>query len=103
MKSLQVAVALGIPKTDSCYRLIRVRNVKESPLVYTITYLKCVAELPLDEKYYMESLYKFLKDTYQIVIEKGEDTLEAALPSETFSTSTATFFPSPKFTSIWKV
>ena len=80
--STQVAVALGIPKTDSCYRLIRVRNVKESPLVYTITYLKCVVELPLDEKYYMKSLYKFLKDTYQIVIEKGKDTLEAALPSE---------------------
>ena len=37
---------------------------------------------PLDEKYYMKSLYKFLKDTYQIVIEKGKDTLEAALPSE---------------------
>ena len=58
------------------------RNVKGSPLVYTITYLKCVVELPLDEKYYMESLYKFLKDAHQIVIEKGKDTLEAALPSE---------------------
>ena len=57
-------------------------DVQGSPLVYTITYLKCVVELPLDEKYYMKSLYKFLKDTYQIVIEKGKDTLEAALPSE---------------------
>lgn len=80
--STRVAMALEIPKTDFCYRLTRVRNVQGSPLVYTITYLKCVVELPLDEKYYMESLYKFLKDTYQIVIEKGKDTLEAALPSE---------------------
>ena len=31
--------------------------------------------LPLEEEYYMESLYKFLKDTYQIVIERGKDTL----------------------------
>ena len=80
--STRVAMALEIPKTDFCYRLTRVRNVQGSPLVYTITYLKCVVELPLDEKYYMKSLYKFLKDTYQIVIEKGKDTLEAALPSE---------------------
>ena len=78
--STRVAMALEIPKTDFCYRLTRVRNVQGSPLVYTITYLKCVVELPLDEKYYMKSLYKFLKDTYQIVIEKGKDTLEAALP-----------------------
>ena len=75
-------MALKDPATDFCYRLTRVRNVQGSPLVYTITYLKCVVELPLDEKYYMKSLYKFLKDTYQIVIEKGKDTLEAALPSE---------------------
>lgn len=80
--STQIAVALGIHKTDFCYRLTRVRDVKGSPLVYTITYLKCVVELPLDEKYYMESLYKFLEDTYQLVIEKGTDTLEATLPSE---------------------
>ena len=78
--STQIAMALQISKTDQCYKLTRVRDVQGKPLVYTITYLKNVVELPMEEKYYMESLYKFLKDTYGLIIEKGKDTLEATLP-----------------------
>lgn len=79
---IQVAKALKIPKTDMCYRLERVRCVDEKPLVYTITYLKNIVELPMESKYYLESLYKYLRDTYDIVIGRGTDTLEATLPTE---------------------
>lgn len=78
----QVAAALQIPKTDMCYCLTRVRCVNDRPLVYTITYLKDCVELPMDSRYYMESLYKYLKDVHEICINKGKDTLEATLPTE---------------------
>ncbi|WP_035778377.1 GntR family transcriptional regulator [Butyrivibrio sp. MC2013] len=78
----KTALALGILRTDNCYRLERVRNVEGKPLVYTVTYLKKLIDLPLDCKYYKESLYKFLRDTYNISIVRGNDTLEAALPSD---------------------
>lgn len=77
-----VAKTLQIPKTDMCYRLTRVRCVNKKPLVYTVTYLKNIVELPMDKQYYMESLYKYLSDVHGIIIEKGRDTLEAALPTE---------------------
>lgn len=80
--STQVATALQIPKTDMCYCLTRVRCVNERPLVYTITYLKDIVELPMDNQYYMESLYQYLSEVHGIHIEKGQDTLEAALPTE---------------------
>lgn len=80
--STQVATALQIPKTDMCYCLTRVRCVNGSPLVYTITYLKDIVELPMDSRYYMESLYKYLQEVHQIRIERGIDTLEASLPTE---------------------
>lgn len=80
--STQVAAALQIPKTDMCYCLTRVRCVNNRPLVYTITYLKNIVKLPMDNQYYMESLYKYLNDVHSIRIEKGKDTLEATLPTE---------------------
>lgn len=80
--STQIATALHIPKTDMCYRLTRVRCVNGSPLVYTITYLKDIVELPMDSEYYMESLYKYLQEVHKVRIERGIDTLEATLPSE---------------------
>lgn len=80
--SERVAMALGIPLTDSCYCLTRVRCVDERPLVYTITYLKDIVNLPMDSVHYMESLYKYLKEVHGIRIEKGRDTLEAALPTK---------------------
>ncbi len=78
----KTALSLGILKTDSCYRLKRVRDVEGKPLVYTVTYLKNLMQLPLDPSYYKESLYKFLQDKYNISIVRGNDTLEAALPND---------------------
>lgn len=80
--STMVAVALDIPKTKKCYRLTRVRCVENKPLVYTISYLKDITELPMDSGYYMESLYKYLSDKEEIEIIRGVDTLEATLPSK---------------------
>lgn len=79
--STQVATSLQIPKTDMCYCLTRVRCVSGRPLVYTITYLKDIAKLPMDSQYYMESLYKYLREVHGIRIERGRDTLEATLPT----------------------
>lgn len=78
----KVAMALKIPLTQMCYHLVRVRCVEDHPLVYTITYLKDIAALPMESSYYMESLYSYLKEKHGIHIEKGIDTLEAALPTE---------------------
>lgn len=82
----QVAMMLNIPKTELCYCLTRVRCVGGRPLVYTITYLKNLVELQLESHYYMESLYKYLKEVHGIWIERGKDTLEAALPTEEIQT-----------------
>lgn len=79
--SEQVAKQLQIPLTEKCYCLKRVRNVDGKPMVYTITYLKKLKELPLDRHYYTESLYQYLRESHGIWIESGRDTLEAALPS----------------------
>lgn len=80
-----VAKQLELPLTEQCYCLRRVRNVEQKPLVYTITYLKLLKEiqaLPLDSRYYTDSLYCYLKDEYGIMIHSGEDVLEAAVASE---------------------
>lgn len=77
----KVAVKLGIPLTEKCYCLKRVRNVDDRPMVYTVTYLKKIKELPLESQYYTESLYQYLIREQGILIESGKDTLEAALPS----------------------
>jgi GntR family transcriptional regulator/GntR family mannosyl-D-glycerate transport/metabolism transcriptional repressor len=79
---VRVAMILQVPRTDTCYCLTRVRCVEGKPLVYTITYLKNIVELPLENECYMESLYKYLSEHFGIIIEKGEDTLEATLPTK---------------------
>lgn len=76
------AIALGIVETSQCYRLSRVRCVDEIPIVYSITYLKELVELPMDSRYYMESLYQYLREAYGIVIARGQDTLEAVLSTK---------------------
>lgn len=81
MPGTTVASALQIPLTDQCYCLTRVRSVQGRPLVYTITYMRDLVELPMDSQYYMESLYKYLGEVHEIRIVRGRDTLEAALPS----------------------
>lgn len=77
----KVAKALQIPMTEKCYCLKRVRNVEGRPMVYTVTYLKKIKELPTESHYYTESLYQYLRENHGIWIESGKDTLEAALPS----------------------
>ena len=78
----KISMALGIRKTDSCYKLTRVRDVDHKPLVYTVTYLKKMVDLPMEPEKYTESLYKLLRDEYGICIARGNDTLEAALPNK---------------------
>lgn len=78
----KVAMMLKIPVTDQCYCLTRVRCVGDRPLVYTISYLKDIVELPIDSNCYMESLYRYLEEVHGLRIEKGQDTLEAALPTQ---------------------
>ncbi|MCR4960262.1 MAG: GntR family transcriptional regulator [Lachnospiraceae bacterium] len=78
----KTALAMGILKSDTCYKLSRVRDVEGKPLVYTVTYLKNFIDLPLESSYYTESLYKFLRETYNVNFVRGNETLEAALPNE---------------------
>ena len=61
---------------------LRQKLFHRRPMVYTITYLKKICELPTEPEPYMESLYQYLREEHGIYIESGRDTLEAALPSE---------------------
>ena len=78
----RVARILKIPMTDQCYCLKRVRNTEGKPMVYSISYLKKICELPLETDPYRTSLYQYLWKVHGILLESGRDTLEAALPSE---------------------
>lgn len=75
-------MVLGIPETKQCYCLTRVRCVDKIPMVYSVTYLKEIVELPMEKEYYMESLYKYLQETHGIIIVRGQDTLEAVLSTK---------------------
>jgi GntR family transcriptional regulator len=79
----KIAIALGILKDTPCYKLSRVREVDGKPLVYTVTYLRKIVDMPLTSGVYTESLYQLLREKYGIRIARGNDTLEAALPNET--------------------
>ena len=81
----QVASKLNIEENALAYKLVRVRCVKDSPIVYSITYLKKSYNMPLDSKLYMDSLYHFLKQEYGIRIVEGRDALEATIANETIS------------------
>jgi GntR family transcriptional regulator len=74
-----VASKLNILEDDEVYKLVRVRCVKNAPLVYSITYLKKICEFSLDANLYKESLYNLLETQYGIKIVKGQDTFEATL------------------------
>lgn len=62
-----------------CYCLERVRCAENIPIVYSISYLTNKYRIPLDDHLYQESLYKFLRENYGIVIMRGKDTFEATL------------------------
>ncbi len=70
---------LEIKEGEEAYKLVRVRCVKASPIVYSITYLRKYHELPLEPDYYKESLYNYLDTEYGVKIVKGQDTFEAVL------------------------
>lgn len=79
------AAKLKISPEDEVYRLVRVRDVKDAPMVYSITFLKKSCELPLNESMYRESLYDLLETRYDIKIVRGQDTFEAALANRTIA------------------
>ncbi|BCK01853.1 GntR family transcriptional regulator [Anaerocolumna chitinilytica] len=74
----KVAGNLGISVNSAVYELTRVRCANNKPLVYSVTYLK-MQNLPLDAGLYSDSLYKVLKEKYNINITRAGDQLEATL------------------------
>lgn len=72
-----IASQLEIEAGEECYRLVRVRSVGKEAIVYSLTYLKKTREYPLDNSFYMESLYQFLQDQCNTKVVKGRDTFEA--------------------------
>ena len=65
-----VARSLQIPLTEPCYCLKRVRNAVGKPMVYTITYLKIICELPTEPEPALpsEEVQKALKIDAQMPI-----------------------------------
>ena len=76
--SERVASILKVEVNSKVYELTRVRCANNRPIVYSTTYLKR-SDLPLDEDFYRDSLYKFLSEKYNIKIAKAGDQLEATL------------------------
>lgn len=74
----RVAAHLQVRANSTVYELTRVRCANNRPLVYSTTYLK-IPDLPLDASLYRESLYKLLKDQYNVSIARAGDQLEATL------------------------
>lgn len=72
-----VSLNLGMKEQEKCYKLVRVRCVKNIPIVYSITYLNGNRDYPLHNELYKNSLYQLLKEEYGIQIVRGQDTLEA--------------------------
>ncbi len=79
------ALNLGIREQEKCYKLVRVRCVKDSPIVYSITYLNGKRDYPVHNELYKNSLYQLLKEEYGVQIVKGQDTLEAVSASKEIS------------------
>ena len=75
---LLAAQNLGIDLYSDVYLLKRLRCANDKPLVYSLTYLN-IPNLPLDKSVYEDSLYKFLKTDFEIIMAKGQDFLEATL------------------------
>jgi len=76
---------LMITDAEEIYKLVRLRYVKNSPFVYTVTYLNKILDLSLNSEEYRESLYRFLEEKYNIKISKGKETFEAVGADEQVS------------------
>lgn len=72
-----ISQKLMIMEGEEIYKLVRLRYVKESPFVYTVTYLKKIPDLSLNSEEYKESLYRLLDEKYNIKISKGKETFES--------------------------
>ena len=80
-----IAQMLMIADGAEIYKLVRLRYVKNSPFVYTITYLKKIQNLSLNSDEYKDSLYVLLDEKYNIEISKGKETFESVGASEEVS------------------
>ncbi len=80
-----VASALKIDYNNKVYKIIRVRNANNQPLVYSTTYLNLDFDFPLEPKLYEKSLYEFMNREFGIHIISAQDTLEAVSANQTIS------------------
>lgn len=67
---------------EDIYKLVRLRYVKNSPFVYTVTYLNKIQNLSLNSDEYKDSLYRVLSEKYNIKISKGRETFESIAANE---------------------
>jgi GntR family transcriptional regulator len=81
----QAAQNLKLHEGEEAYKLARLRYVKNSPFVYTVTYLGKKLNLSLNSEEYQNSLYKLLEDKYDIKVSNGKDTFESVGASEEVS------------------
>ena len=94
----RIANRLAVNEGDDVYELIRVRSIKDSPLVYSSTYLRAELDLPMDSNTYVDSLYSFLKEERNVQITKGQDSFEATLAND----ETSGFLKIPMASSVLK-
>jgi GntR family transcriptional regulator len=72
-----IAEEFDIEVHHKTYLLERIRCADMMPIVYSLTYLNPILELPLDAEQYKESLYRMLSEKLNISIVKGQEILEA--------------------------
>ncbi|MDR2103347.1 MAG: GntR family transcriptional regulator [Treponema sp.] len=74
---LVIARDFGLESHARVYLLERIRCADKVPIVYTLTYLNPVLDLPLDGEEYKDSLYRMLAEKLNIRIVSGQEILEA--------------------------
>lgn len=80
-----IAKQFGMAEGTQVNKLVRVRDVSDRPLVYSITYINNIYDLPLNPYRYHESLYYVLKTEYDIRIVSGSETFEAVVSDKEIS------------------
>jgi GntR family transcriptional regulator len=74
---LVIAREFGLEAHHKVYLLERIRCADKVPIVYTLTYLNPILDLPLDGEEYKDSLYRMLAEKLNISIVSGQEILEA--------------------------
>ncbi len=77
-----VAYHLHLVEGEECFRLVRVRCAEDKPVVYSLTYMPKLMNMPLDRSCYMDSLYDYLSKEKSIVVATAKDTFEASLATQ---------------------